>query len=603
MKGLFEELKRRHVYRVAVVYIVMSWLVLQVGDIVLGTFETPPWVMKALLALLVIGFPLAVTLAWAFELTPEGVRRTEPLNSPEARAPEDRRRVGRSLNIALGTALLAAMAFIGWQQLSTPGTVATRASDADAPADTRASIAVLPLANSSGDPAQEFFSDGLSEELIAGLSRIDALKVIGRSSSFQFKGSQTPGTEIGQKLGVDHLLEGSVRQQADRVRITVALVRAGDGSTLWTQTFDREVDDIFAVQTEISRAVASALRIELAVPDMALASFDQPPSGNVAAYKAYLQGRAQGRIDSEAAYQASIRHHREALRLDPAYAAAHLGLTLSLVNLVWYLPLEEAGRTFAEARTVAARAQQSAPGNPNTLLAEATVAMLEARYEDANRASARALALAPGDYTTHWSQALVFMNLGRSAEALEHLQRVVELEPLEPRPRIHAASMLLMLDRVDEAEQELRKSLDMDPRIPLASYYLADIAALRGDAQAIRKVAAEAFDADEKRYALALAHAVDGDAAAFESAIRTMLDECILPMGCEYGAFAAYAFSGQTDRMFTMLEKVAEHPMYNAGLLAEHMLRPYWHDPRFIAHLEKYNLSLPSPVSQPTRRR
>lgn len=611
MTSLFAELRRRHVYRVAVVYIVMSWLLLQVGDIVLGTFETPSWVMKALLALLVLGFPLAVALAWAFELTPEGVRRTEPLDSPEARAPEDRRRVGHGLNITLGAALVMALAFIGWQHLSRPAaddtTRDTQAmADAGTPManDERKSIAVLPLANGSGDPAQEYFSDGLSDELISGLSKIPGLKVIGRSSSFQFKTSNEPGTAIGQKLGVDHLLEGSVRQQGERVRIMVSLVRAEDGSTLWTQSFDRTLEDIFAVQREIAQAVAASLRIELTPSVAAGLGHDQPPSGDPRVYQSFLRGRAHGTRSDAASYRMSIEHHREAIRLDPDYTAPYLGMAISMANLSQEVPLAEAEQLRRQAHEATARVLQLAPGSINAHYAAGIMLFLFDRdMAGAEREFRLALEMTPNHAGLLTNIGTIVATQGRFEEAVALLRQSFDVDPLNTLPRYQLIWPLLALGELDAAEREARAVIEMEPGFPFIHGTLGDIYALRGDVDALRKLARDSPSDDSRRYMVGLEAALSGDVDGLAKASDELISRCQLEeYSCVLAAAALHAFADQSDSFFALLDRLSAEPRYSPSL-ADPFTIKYWHDPRFIAHLEQYGMSLPSPVSQPARKR
>src|ERR1700741_4308235 len=254
-RNFFSELKRRNVYKVAVAYAVVAWLLMQIASQIFPFFEIPNWVVRLVVLLLVIGFPIALIIAWAFEMTPEGIKRTEA-----ADAAGQRSRGSIWIYVVLiGAALSVGLFFVGRY---TAGHVASRQSDATTSVPGK-SIAVLPLVNESGDPKDEYFSDGLSEELIAALGQISGLKVIGRSSSFRFKDRKEEPKAIGEKLGVSTLLEGTVRKQGDRVRIVAELINAADGSEMWTRTFDRELKDIFAVQEEIAAAVASSLKATL----------------------------------------------------------------------------------------------------------------------------------------------------------------------------------------------------------------------------------------------------------------------------------------------------------------------------------------------------
>ncbi len=254
-RNFFAELKRRNVYKVAVAYGVVAWLLMQVASQIFPFFDIPNWVVRLVVLILIIGFPVALIIAWAFEVTPEGIKRTEAADAAGQRS----RGVAWIYVVLIGVALSVGLFFVG---RFTAGHATPRPSEA-ATAIPEKSIAVLPLVNESGDPKDEYFSDGLSEELIAALAQISGLKVIGRSSSFRFKDRKEEPKTIGEKLGVSTLLDGTVRKQGDRVRIVAALVNATDGIQLWTRTFDRELKDIFAVQQEIARAVAESLKVTL----------------------------------------------------------------------------------------------------------------------------------------------------------------------------------------------------------------------------------------------------------------------------------------------------------------------------------------------------
>src|SRR3954464_12319694 len=263
-KIFFGELKRRNVYKVGVAYAIVAWLLMQVASQIFPFFEIPNWVVRLIILLLVIGFPIALIIAWAFEVTPEGIKRTETADAAGLRS----RGVAWIYVVLIGAALSVGLFFVGrytaGHATARPASEELRRGKSEVTtAGPEKSIAVLPLINESGDPKDEYFSDGLSEELIAALSQISGLKVIGRSSSFRFKERHEDPKAIGQKLGVSTLLEGTVRKQDDRVRIVAELVNAGDGIALWTRTFDRELRDIFTVQQEIARAVAESLKVTL----------------------------------------------------------------------------------------------------------------------------------------------------------------------------------------------------------------------------------------------------------------------------------------------------------------------------------------------------
>ena len=251
--NFFAELKRRNVYKVAAAYAVVGWALAQGIAQVFPVFDIPNWAVRLMVLAIVIGFPIALVIAWAFELTPEGIKRTEDVDP----AVDSRAKSQAWIYVVIVAALLSiSLFFLGRFTARN----STRASSNEFSAK---SIAVLPLLNESGDPKDEYFSDGLSEELIAALAQIKDLKVIGRSSSFRFKERREESKTIGEKLGVATLLEGTVRKQGDRVRIVAELINASDGIQLWSRTFERELKDIFAVQAEIANAVATSLELTL----------------------------------------------------------------------------------------------------------------------------------------------------------------------------------------------------------------------------------------------------------------------------------------------------------------------------------------------------
>src|SRR5881394_1320215 len=278
-KIFFGELKRRNVYKVAVAYAVAGWALAQGIAQVFPVFGVPNWIIQLIVLLILIGFPIALVLAWVFELTPEGLKRTEDADLTRPR-PKSQAWIYVAV---IGAVLSLGLFFLGRY---TAGNATPRHSEA-ATATPRKSIAVLPLLNESGDPGDEYFSDGLSEELIAALAKIRELKVIGRSSSFRFKDRKEESKTIGEKLGVSTLLEGTVRKQGDKVRIVAELINAADGTELWSRIFDRELKDIFAVQAEIAAAVAESLKVTL------LGSDEQSTNSatkSTEAHNDYLQG-------------------------------------------------------------------------------------------------------------------------------------------------------------------------------------------------------------------------------------------------------------------------------------------------------------------------
>src|SRR5881409_2076218 len=285
---------------------------MQIASQIFPFFEIPNWAVRLVVLLLIIGFTIALIIAWAFETTPEGIKRTEV-----ADAARQRSRSGAWIYIVLiGVALSVGLFFVG-RYTAGHGTSQVREVTT---ASHGKSIAVLPLINESGDPKDEYFSDGLSEELIAALAQISGLKVIGRSSSFRFKERKEEPKTIGEKLGVSTLLDGTVRKQGDRVRIVAELVNAADGIQLWTRTFDRELKDIFAVQEEIAKAVAESLKVTLLGSEE---KSTQMATNSVEAHNAYLQAHFHSQRRNAEDYRKAIDYFDQAIQFDPNYALAY----------------------------------------------------------------------------------------------------------------------------------------------------------------------------------------------------------------------------------------------------------------------------------------
>ena len=309
------ELKRRHVYRVAIAYGVVAWLLIQVATQVFPFFELPNWVVRLVVLVSVLGFPISLIIAWAFEMTPQGMKRAEEI-APNEYIPHWSTRKFAALIVTIA---MLATGLLMFQLVRSKPTSQAQITAAAMPS--QKSIAVLPLLNESGDPGDEYFSDGLSEELIAALAQVRGLKVIGRSSSFRFKDKKEESKAIGEKLGVSTLLEGTVRKQGDQVRIVAELINAADGSELWSRTFDRELKDIFAVQSEIAMAVATSL--ELTVLGTNEKSAQNAATKSVEAHNAYLQGHFYFERRNLEDYRKSVSFFDQAIHLDPGYALAY----------------------------------------------------------------------------------------------------------------------------------------------------------------------------------------------------------------------------------------------------------------------------------------
>ncbi len=298
--ALFEELKRRNVFRVAIAYVVVAWLALQVADVVLNNVEAPAWVFTVIVLVLGIVFPLVLVFAWAFEMTPEGLKREHDVDRTQSITT----RTGRKLDLTVIAILTLAVGYFAYDRFIS-------ADGGPAPDEfVDRSIAVLPFVNMSSDEEQEYFADGLSEELLNLLAKIPELRVASRSSAFQFKGQRIDISVVAQQLNVAHILEGSVRKDGDRLRITAQLIKADDGFHMWSESYDRELSSVFAIQDEIANAVVDALRVEL------LGEAPKAAETDPEAYALYLQGRYFYNLGDTQDWTNSVDAYQHALEID-----------------------------------------------------------------------------------------------------------------------------------------------------------------------------------------------------------------------------------------------------------------------------------------------
>src|SRR2546423_10303874 len=461
-RNFFSELKRRNVYKVAVAYAVVGWLAIQIASTILPAFHASEWVVQTLIVLVALGFPIALVIAWAFEMTPEGIKRTEDIRRDE-KLPQWSRRKFAAFILAV---VIGAAALLGYQVF--------RTKPRSEPVSEK-SIAVLPLVNQSGDANQEYFSDGLSEELINGLGKISELRVIGRNSSFHFKGKTDDSRAIGQALGVANLLEGSVRKAGDRVRIGLQLVNAADGSQRWSETYDRELKDIFAIQEEIAKAVADLLRVTLLGGAPAISS--RPSNESLGAYNAFLQAKFSFDKGSSEGATEAIEFLDEAVRLDPKYAEAYVLKARALYFIA--LPEGPLGRgNFEKARAAASAALALSPNLPG---AHSAMAYINT-FADWNFAAADAelAGVREKDPTVVNAKAVLRLIQGRLEEALGLCEEAVKLDPLHAAYHANLGNILASLGQLEEAGAAYRKALELQPTTRNVHLSLSIVAIRKG---------------------------------------------------------------------------------------------------------------------------
>ena len=416
--NFFAELKRRNVYKVAVAYAIVAWLLIQAASILFPTFEAPSWVMKVFVAAVVLGFPIAVILAWAFELTPEGIKHTEDVDLPAGRISKNRTWIYVTV---IGAALSVALFFVG--RFSAPS---SSASPAGLP---EKSIAVLPFENQNRDPDTDYLCDGIPESIINSLSELPKLKVMSRNSVFHYKGKQTDAQTVGKELKVQTLLTGRVRQRGDSLTIGVELINAQDNSQVWGQQYNRKLADVFAVQEEIAKEVSAKLRLKLTGAEQE--QLAKRPTENLKAFQYYMQGRAAAQRRTNAELLASVSFFERALQEDGKYALAYAGLADAYANLGYYgsiAPIE--GRRKAEEAARKALELDDKLAEAHVALGLVYIGFAPSNFPVGDRELRHAIELNSNLAVARYNLGLSFIRQGRLDEAIVELRKARELDPL-----------------------------------------------------------------------------------------------------------------------------------------------------------------------------
>ena len=438
--SFIEELKRRNVFRIAVAYLVSAWVALQLADIVLESIEAPNWVIQAFMLAIGLGFPLALVFAWAFEMTPEGIKKEKDVDRSQSITHQTGQKLNRGINVALSIAVVLLL-FDRFVPMGSREQPAVEPAARPAAAEQAKSIAVLPFVNMSSDTEQEYFSDGISEEILNSLARVKELKVAGRTSSFAFKGQNQDLRQIGETLGVDHILEGSVRKSGTKVRITAQLIQVDDGFHLWSDTYDREMDDIFAIQDEISTAILTELKAHLLVGEQITVTTARADSE---AYDLYLLAKQRMYERTGPTIQSAAELLDRAIAIDDTYAPAYAQRGIAT------LLLSEGSGTYGEIPHEQAQSQgklyldKALDLDPE--LAEAWAGLglyyiggLTAdSWQQAIEPLQKALALNPGLINaSNWLNN-AYQALGKPAKAREVVMNMIERDPLY-RPGVRNA--------------------------------------------------------------------------------------------------------------------------------------------------------------------
>jgi serine/threonine-protein kinase len=550
--SVFSELKRRHVYRAAVFYAGAAWLLVQVATQVAPYFAWPNWTVRLVIIAVVAFFPLAMLVSWYYDWSPsEGWRRESAGADAEAAS-------ARAGSVAV------------------PGIASAPPSDH--------SIAVLSFVDMSQDKDQEYFSDGLAEELLNLLAQLPQLRVIARTSSFAFKGRNADVATIAAALNVANVLEGSVRKSGSRLRVTAQLIRASDSCHVWSQNFDRELDDVFAVQDEIARAVVEALKVKL-LPEQHLSNAHS--TRNTEAYEAYLLGLTvlrRGRYDDSKHALSAFEH---AVALDPQYAAAWAGLARAQSAVADYKQdFEESCAAKLTALTTAERAIRLAPE-----LADGYVIRGQLRYRvlwdwpGAIDDLRRGLELDPGSSDARLQYGLALHNLGRMDEAVAMSERVIADDPLSWLGWLFHGALLRNCGRFAEGRRALQRSLQINPQASWTRHVLGCLELLDGRTQLALEIFREA-GAPYREAGIAMAEHTLGHEDESKQTLARI--ETTFGAGFAHQIAEAHAWRGDTDAAFAWLERACEQRDSGiARLRSEPMMRSLHGDPRWSALLRK----------------
>ncbi len=570
-KKFFTELKRRNVYKVAIAYAVVAWLLMQAASILFPTFEAPPWTMKVFVAVTALGFPIALIIAWAFELTPEGLKRTKIADELPKKSARSRAWI---YVVIIAGVISVSLFFLGRYTATSKQSVSVELS--------AKSIAVLPFVDLSQAKDQEYFCDGISEEILDALAKVEGLRVVARTSSFSFKGKNADMSEIAQKLNVQNVLEGSLRREGNRIRITAQLINARNGFHIWSDTFERELQGVFAVQDEITRSIVDALKIKLAVA---------PPvrtPESTEAYDLYLKGLYYSNKSDEENLRKSLIFFQQALDKDPNFARAWTGIAKAWEQLAdaYVRPLE----AYPKVKEAAwkALALDDMDAEAHCYLGEAKF-LIDRDVAGGEAEIKRALQLDRNSATAHFSMSWLKLDQGDCDEGVKQIQEAEKLDPLSPMIISSAAERYVAADRLDDAISAGKRVLQVDPNYIYFDSALADAYREKGDLQEAVALYEKAQTVTHFPSAgLAITYAKMG---RLEDA-RRVLNQRIEKSRQQYVAAdsiaAVYVALGDKEEAFRWLERAFdEHsaPMYD--MACHPKFRALRSDPRFADLLRR----------------
>jgi TolB-like protein/regulator of sirC expression with transglutaminase-like and TPR domain len=585
-----EEIKRRNVGRVAILYIVVSYVVLEVFEMFFHLLEMPPWTGRAAVLLAVLGFPIALLIAWAYEVTPEGLKPTDEVAPHQSIRHLTGRRLDRAIIAVLAIALSYFVVDKFWlsshravtPSTATASTVVAATQKAAASVISK-SIAVLPFLDLSEKHDQGYFADGMAEELIDLLARTPALHVIARTSSFSFRGKPDDIPTIAAKLKVSHILEGSVRKAGNRLRVTTQLVRAANGEHVWSETYDREEKDVFRVQDEIAQSVVGALKVRLSAP---LTQEGSRGTKSLEAYYQYLLGKqffSRSNIDG---LKRAVAAYQNAIKLDPQYAAAYAELVIAQVYLTDILG-DMKGRDQVEA--TADRAVQLAPERAEGYSSRGWVRhYLKWDWVGAEADLRKAVELNPADSVTVYRLSDLLQTLGRPQEALQYMRRAIDLDPRSSSAWSHLSTLLYDSGDTSAAREAIIRALDIEPTNSFVQFLYAQTELRDGHYEAASKM----YRNIELDYLRDTGLAMSEHALGHDAAADAALKDLIVGKGntAAYQIADAYAWRNERAQALDWLERA--YRQRDGGLesiKSDPLLRNVRMEPRYLALLKKMN--------------
>ncbi len=587
--SLFAELRRRNVVRVGIAYIATAWLLIQIAETLFPVYDLPAIAIRAVVTVLAAGFIPALVFAWAFELTAQGVKRDADVDPAASVAPKTGKKLDRMIMVVLA---LAVGYFVVDKFMLDPArdaelaTVSRQEGRSEALVESYGdkSIAVLPFLNMSSDPEQEYFSDGISEELLNLLTKIPELRVISRSSAFSYKGKDIDIPTVAEQLNVAHILEGSVRKAGNQVRITVQLIEARSDTHLWSETYDRTLDDIFAVQDEIATQVVEQLKLTL------LGGAPTTRETDPEAYALFLRARHLRLEETPEAFEKALELYQKALAIDPDYPPAWEGLAEMYVFQTYagMRPVHEAYRLAREAINKALAI------DPDFGVAVAGLGWIAILYDHDVAAGARhferALMLDPTNFDIISGVAYLAETIGRLDTAIAFKEYAVAHDPMGPVGHFDLANAYLKAGRLDEAIANLRIGMTLRPGHITAKFRLGMALLLKGEPQA----ALEAMEQETlevlRLNGLALAHHDLGHQAESDRYLNELMEQHALEASLDVAA--VFAWRGEIDTAFEWLEQALENNDTSLFAVASHYCCTNLHDdPRWQPFLAKINKS------------